>query len=202
MVRAILEGRKTQTRRVVTQKDALEWLRPGMFTSEFVASKENGLSPLGYAGDRLYVRETWAAPWDYDNSKPSEINISDGLKVWFRADGDWPRGDNETAARNGCGRWRPSIHMPKTASRIWLEVVDIRVERIRDISERNAVAVGLYNTADHTFPMWTAGEGYKEHFEFPRSAFIELWDSLNEKRGFGFETNPWVWAVAFKRVQI
>lgn len=147
MVRAILEGRKTQTRRIIKGKrDA------------------NGISieipRFGKIGDLLYVRETWSE--DFDG------------RIQYRADTD------------GTGRkWKPSIHMPRRVSRITLEITNIRVERLNDISEEDSEAEGVSGT-------WTRDLNYKWHFK-------KLWESLN---GAGsWEKNPWVWVVEFKVVQ-
>jgi hypothetical protein len=122
MVRAILSGTKTQTRRVVKGM-ALLWLRPDGFTPEFTALPENGLCPYGQPGDRLWVREAWRA-WP------------DG--VAYRADiSDADLADAVHAP------WRPSIHMHRAASRITLEITAVRVERLQDISEADAKAEGV-----------------------------------------------------------
>lgn len=120
MVRAILEGRKTVTRRAV-KGHALRWLGPGMFTPGYVALAENGLCPFGHVGDRLYVRETHFDARDLNERQ-----------VLYAATGD--------VSRMG---WTPSIHMPKQIARIWLEVTAVRVERLCDITEQGARREGL-----------------------------------------------------------
>lgn len=167
MVRAILEGRKTQTRRVITVpvSDA----HAGRPHSPMV--KHNGdwykpheWSPYGVPGDRLWVRETWAKPY---------VNCD----AVFRAD------------YKGAGilKWKPSIHMPRWASRITLDVVNVRVERVQDISEEDARAEGIDD-----------GWLVREQFPEARIAYRYLWDSINAKRGYGWATNPWVWVIEFK----
>jgi len=170
MVRAILKGRKSQTRRVVTGM-ALDWLRPTGFTPQFVADPENGLCRYGYRGDRLWVRETW---------------LQDGNSYLYKAD------FGETSEF----RWKPSIHMPRKASRLTLEIVNLRIERLQDISRDDAKAEGVSNIF-HNSP---------EHFERgvlnPYVAnFSILWDKINAKRGFGWDVNPWVWVIEFKEVK-
>lgn len=157
MVRAILSGAKTQTRRVV-KGVALEWLAEG-FTPEFVASPDNYVCPYGQSCDRLWVRETFWQPRDKS-------------ETLFKADG----------AILGCGKWKPSIHMPRWASRITLEIVSVRVERLNDISEQDARAEGA-PPLDAT--------GY-------RGGFFHLWQSINGHDSL--DANPWVWVVEFRRL--
>ena len=178
MVRAILDGHKTQTRRVV-KGVALAWLTPHGFGKEFVALPENQFCPYGYPGDRIWVREThapqpdcWGA-WDnwmlLDKKGPKPI-------IHYAADGGDPWID----------RWRPSIHMPRWASRITLEVTGVRIERLNDISEEDANAEGVQHSL-HLQGGRYASENY-----------AHLWWQIN---GDGaWELNPWVWVVEFRRV--
>lgn len=171
MVRAILAGRKTMTRRVMKPQPDYELVRPVVDrkTGEVHAycdPEPTGLKcPYGVPGDRLWVRECWG---------PCEGGVC------YRAD-EGPKVVPDD------GRWHPSIHMPRWASRITLEVTDVRVERVQDIT-----------------PAACASEG----FDFvvtdglmPRGQFAKLWDALNSKRGFGWEANPWVWVVDFRRTE-
>lgn len=176
MVRAILEGRKTQTRRVVTKPVVLDWL--DQFLPEFVAAPENHLCPYGFAGDRLWVRETFAG---------------DNLCGWvYRA--DHPNADIKAGelddGEQSLRRWVPSIHMPREASRLKLEVTGVRIERLQDISEADAKAEGVCCAPGH--PHGAADQH--------RGAFRALIESLNGKRGFGWATNPWMWVVEFRVV--
>lgn len=197
MVLAILEGRKTQTRRVVTGKIALEWLQPGGFTPNFIADPGNFLSPYGYSGDRLWVRETF---------KCEELDPYGEDGVRYRADNAFVMIENTPEAserwgdayREG-GNWRPSIFMPRWASRITLEVVNVRVERVQKITRDDAKAEGVS-------PVWSY-DGKKDPSYFERSVlnpyvanYSVLWDEINGKRGFGWDVNPWVWVVEFKVV--
>lgn len=168
MVRAILAGRKTQTRRVV-KGTALEWLQPKMFSPAFVAMQDNKLSPYGYAGDLLWVRETWCPDWT-DH-------------VIYKADG----GSAIDAGYKTEPRWRPSIHMPRAASRITLEVVSVRVERVQEVSPEDCFKEGVVPEKIL-------------HPVTPTRLFSGLWDSINAKRGYSWESNPWVWVVEFKQV--
>lgn len=168
MVRAILAGTKTQTRRLVKAR-ALEWLGPDMFTPEYVADPANGLCPYGVPGDRLWVRETWQ-----ENTPPSGYI--------YRAD--------DVAGHIDTG-WRPSIFMPRAACRIRLEVTDLRVQRLQDISEEDAKAEGVALTE-------TVREARVWHASH-RAAFAGLWEILNAKRA-PWDSNPWTWAITFRQV--
>ncbi|VAG26212.1 Uncharacterised protein [Enterobacter ludwigii] len=200
MVRAILDGRKTQTRRPVKvphiDRDAMCELSGNELAGELSAGNYRN-SPHGKPGDRLWVRETWA-----------RYNIDqDSHDMAYRATppADWPEE----------GRWRPSIHMPRWASRILLEITGVRVERLNSISDADCIAEGIIPVPkdrddDHQF--WRdyhlSGDGtFCVHS--PRESFESLWKSV---RGKSFEqeedtgpgswhANPWVWVIEFKRVE-
>jgi len=170
MVRAILEGRKTQTRRVV--KDIyLSMINKSVEINGHPALSVLGgeiMCPYGQPGDRLWVRETW-------NKDPDTGTI--GYKANRYDDHpDWLP-------------WKPSIHMKRTDSRINLEVTGVRVERIHSMREGDVIAEGIeapkmIRTREQSFKLW------KE--------WTDLWNSINLKRGFGWASNPWVWVVEFK----
>jgi hypothetical protein len=200
MVRAILEGRKSQTRRVVkgltpghehTGRSLTGLGYPasmGKWWAEFLHSEPGSpiyvACPYGQPGDRLWVRETWcpAATSGYDAP-------SDGRdpSIWYRATDD---GECE-------GPWSPSIFMPRWASRIELEVTGVRVERVQEISPLDAIAEGIMEYEPGAFHWEPWGPG-TEYFRGPRDAFLTLWDSINAKRGHGWDVNPWVWVVEFR----
>jgi len=173
MVRAILAGRKTQTRRVSRA------LTDGLSSGEIDVEKAKAQAiwcSYGKAGDRLWIRETWSPipamkPAGYF-SNPKWINRT----AWYAADNDKPIWG---------GRWRPSIHMPESQSRLELEIVSVGVEQLREISEEDAVAEGAQFAG---FPASLTNRG----------AFAKLWEELNGPRGFGWEANPLVWVVEFK----
>ena len=197
MVRAVLDGRKTQTRRVIkpqpTFTDGPYLQESGLAEFAWCSGEDDRFElrrcPYGQPGDRLWVRETWAAEEDYDSFAPSAFGPG-GHKIWFKAGGDEPE--------NGAiGKTRPSIFMPRWASRILLEVTDVRVERVQDISEEEARAEGIIDGG-----CLMCGEpepcGCDDPRPDARDAFVWLWNSINAKRGYGWDVNPWVWVVEFK----
>lgn len=202
MVRAILDGRKTQTRRVIKPQPyevsnrgeiaASGNRMPGLIrlrqTDDCLSTWEDAC-PYGRPGDRLWVRETWATVLD-NLVMRSECDLA------YRAtDPDWSNCD--------VFRWRPSIHMPRWACRLTLEITDVRVERLQDISEQDAEAEGAEPlTVDDATP------DERELLDLPlmedrnpyRNGFAVLWDSINGKRpGCDWQSNPFVWAVTFRR---
>ncbi|MER1077210.1 hypothetical protein AAA612_04935 [Pseudomonas aeruginosa] len=194
MVRAILEGRKTVTRRVVSpQPDFLgSMVDPNTPFKTLDAGLHARITcPYGEPGDRLWVREAWAADAQVDAIAPSDL--SQGEPIWYPAD--------LSVRQTGCsmiskGRVRPSIHMPRWASRILLEITAVRVERLQDISEEQVLAEGVRGEpCDHArqacadIGCW--GDTAKGAFGF-------LWESLNGEGSWA--ANPWVWVVEFKRV--
>jgi len=189
MVRAILDGRKTQTRRVIKPQPPEMVVRAGKGFTGFTAFwNEAGDSvmekycPYGEWGDLLYVREThsWKTLADNEcrNCMLYPRHHPDGYWVEMLYRTDWI--DKEPLPWN----WRPSIHMPKWATRIWLEITKVWVERIQDISLADCKAEGIL-PAFNEATLW-------------KDAFRELWHDINFKRGFGWNVNPWVWAVEFK----
>ena len=183
MVRAILEGRKMQTRRVVKPQSAV--LTDAMARWLGVQPPPNQNSPVipcpyGQPGDRLWVREAW--------------KHIEGGAVYDAAGGIMDSHDPETIYRASepirRGPWKPSIHMPRWASRILLEVVSVRVELLKDISPADCVCEGYYSPP---------GTRYAQEELNALDWYRELWESIN---GHGsWDANPWVWVVEFKRVQ-
>ncbi|MFM0507704.1 hypothetical protein [Paraburkholderia sp. RL17-373-BIF-A] len=205
MVRALLrdENPKTQTRRVVKGM-ALDWLQPGMFSPEYVASADSLLSPYGFAGDLLWVRETFIAfgRWETRFSEKKgrdewhfvDMTLETGRE--YRFGGELP---NAKRAGATPAWWkRPSIHMPRAASRITLEVTDVRIERLQDISETDARAEGCPFTWDGKQydpppPEVDSWQGYG------RASFSLLWTQINGPDSW--YANPFVWVVEFKRIE-
>lgn len=215
MVRAILEGRKTQTRRIV--KVPKYHLFDNQSPENFIGDGNNLETTLGsyWTGERRWVRESFAIETNFDLD-PCDPPFKDGRPVRWQENEDWGKWweqahyaatdpmpelvrENcrfETCANNGyCQHWQPSIHMPRWASRITLEITKVRVERVQEISEQDAKAegVGLANSGieDHG----GVAVAIKDH----RTAFVGLWNSINAARGFGWEKNPWVWVIEFKK---
>lgn len=179
MVRAILAGRKTQTRRLASPQ-------PHTVDSDgrWYRMPSSGLSlnchpsPFGLPGDQLWVRETWGTGGYFPHP------------YGYRADCKEYAGE----------RWRPSIHMPRAASRITLEVTGVRVERLQNISEHDADAEGFGGDfPTNTFPEYFPGmaEDYG-HLSIPQ-CFGRIWDALGEPGAW--DANPWVWVVEFKRLE-
>lgn len=226
MVRAILEGRKTQTRRTVKPQPAFDphreqwswenkaghiaWSGTRPQAAALLGARE--ICPYGQPGDRLWVRETWrVGAWRDDGRMAFDFAASPELvrTPWcspaedvFRqlveqSDDDCSKAGTAMDAeghwkwehgRSPC-RWRPSIYMPRWASRLTLEVLSVRVERLQAISEEDAKAEGV-EPAPFCKASRPAG---LEHVE----AFEDLWDSINADRA-PWASNPWVWCVEFR----
>ncbi len=187
MVQAILDGRKTMTRRIVKNipevTHRVEQIGESLFEAHW-GIPGNSLFLVGATeikcpyqpGDRLYVRETWrrysrrseCTCYEYCHCPP------DGTILYY-AD----CGPDEN-------KWKPSIYMPKVAARIWLEVVSVRVERLQEITYEDCLHEGMWNYGTDVDTL---------------AAFQELWQNLNAKRGYGWDVNPFVWVVEFKRLE-
>nr|WP_226576436.1 hypothetical protein [Acuticoccus sediminis] len=191
MVRALLEGRKTQTRRSLKPQPVCDAIEPHRdHRNEFVPWRDgeplDSLVPPFAIGDLLWARERWSGIHEFRGTKPSERRsfVGDGVPylrddIWYWADGNPSGGDYEPP--------RPGRHMPRWASRLTLRVTDVRVQRLQEISEEDAKAEGCPCQTDEDL-------GGMD----PRGWFTDLWDSLNAKRGFGWDANPWVAAVTFE----
>ena len=205
MVRAILAGTKTQTRRILKPQPeaganffsvdvALNMAgEPSGLAAWFLDSNEGGLPPVfcpyGQPGDRLWVRETWLHI-DDDGDKFDGM----GTQTYYRASSMNPERDDAYMKERGL-RWRPPIHMPRWASRITLEIVGVRVERLQDISEADAMAEGVALHDDGKFTDYTSPTGYAGNAV---SSYRSLWSSINGPGSW--EANPWVWCIEFRRV--
>lgn len=197
MVRAILEGRKTQTRRIFNPQppsDHNEALfdDAGWFTCKYGDNEETRHKLPISSGDRLYVREAWRAEHCYDPIPPRDIDPR--CPVFYEAD----RSDD---LKSNLGRFRQGMHMPKWASRITLIVNTVRVQRLQAISERDAISEGCRPFFDHenTCQVKQPNGGEMEMAPLRGSVeqFQPLWDSINADRGFGWDQNPWVAAYTF-----
>ena len=219
MVRACLNGTKTQTRRVAGFKFLLG--QNPKFTG-YTPVHEGGnvwrlyggigpateplRCPYGQPGDLLWVREAWA----HDEEAAWEAA---GRGAYYRAD---PNAEEVRADNLSCGiphQWRPSIHMPRWASRLTLRVTNVRVERLQDISEADAEAEGIEDRRSSGLcPLWRLyGEPPADELTITlthgrgnvtvdlRVSFQTLWDSINAKRA-PWDSNPWVWCLSFETV--
>ena len=219
MVRALLDGRKTQTRRTLKLgrwlpefcgghgdlNDPTCWGWEDAENGDWITLEKDPGQRLGWrdlrtsfrAGDRLWVRETWSGAYAFSETPPSERHsyaTPDGPvlrdDLWYWADGEPMGGDYE--------RPRGPLFMPRWASRLTLTVTDVRVQRVQEISEADAIAAGA--------PCYVCGgplDGKSEddchcfHRKAGPADFTNFWDSLNAKRGFGWDVNPWVCALTF-----
>lgn len=194
MVRAILDGRKTQTRRSAKLTDAGRVRAVGTRMNWHPEDPNAVLAcPYGAPGDRLWVKETWACSVWRDALKPTELKTSDPIE--YRA--DYTSTGLDPLER---GRWRPSIFMRRWMSRITLEITDVRVERLQDISEEDAKAEGCDKEIEHEEILTQADYdcGYYTPAYYA-CGFERLWQSINGPDSWS--ANPWVWVVTFKRVE-
>ena len=218
MVRALLSGQKTVTRRVVKVQPfgAPTW-NTGYLTGagerDYVTSwlDEAGRyleCPYGNRGEMLWVRESYQVSKKYDSVKPSDLNYERGISTYYAAGGSrWKDGsgqyvdNDDVCTPDWVGKMRPSIFMPRAASRILLEITDVRVERLQDISDDQAKAEGIEhsNALDPAGPCKWRVYG-REHTgtSSPVDSFESLWSSINGADAWA--ANPWVWVVEFKRV--
>ena len=191
MVRAILEGRKTVTRREVKKRPALDCLAAGFEPSFLALPGNSDLCPYGQRGDRLWVRETFI---DLRGTGVEHRPDPAGPLQRYAYAADCRPGSHSDEARKDFGlKYKPSIHMPRAACRIVLEVIGVRVERLQDISRADIRAEGLQCPPELASD--DASPNYRDWFP---TAWQELWEAIN---GAGSWTaNPWVWVVEFKRV--
>jgi len=223
MVRALLAGRKTQTRRILKVQppnsdyqlarcmdttgdrsiiDKLHWIR----TKNERVNEDVGqpyFSDYAKAGDRLWVKETFyydICPWANGGSlveKPKDF-VEDAF--YYRADGECCQQIPECqCASTGPTKWRPSIFMPRWASRLTLEIKTLRVERLQDISEADAIAEGIrafpYVESCGTRQLYGVTENQPEHGSTAKIGYEILWESLNGAQSW--KDNPWVWVIEF-----
>lgn len=217
MIRALLDGSKTQTRRIVKlpHANSLGQWEPTVIGGERGGRTAAGASipsqgaiwhartgdclasPYGQPSDHLWVRETFC-------QFPADAKDGNGAQTYYKAaqHDDQMREVERVMASNGV-RWKPSIHMPRAASRILLEIVSVRVERLQDISEADAIAEGIeaMPCAVPDTRMWRnymPSNGWTPSVAIPQNSFRSLWESINGEEGW--MANPWVWCISFKRV--
>lgn len=186
-VQAILDGKKTQMRRVIkpqpTDKKLLDFIREGSDKAKLLIMAAVPYRP----GDILWVRETW----DYVDFG------GDGEPVY-----EYKASPEQWIGRNEGETWHNSIHMPRAAARIFLRVTDVRVERVQDINEIDLIAEGVEDIRLEGSPNYRTYEEYEMACILATlfERFIPLWNSLNAKRGYGWDINPWVWVYTFERM--
>jgi hypothetical protein len=209
MVRALLDGRKTQTRRVLKPLSGLKietLVRDGEHSTEggilgggvIRCARHQVQEPRFAAGDCLWVKETWACHWATDNQKPSEIDPQLWSVRYFADDTVRPalRGDS-VAHVDQCRKKRVAIFMPRWASRITLLVTDVRVQRLQDISETDAIAEGAFKgkATGRVFNSATAMRLGGDEWRNARDWYADLWETINVAGAW--DENPWVVAVSF-----
>ena len=222
---------KTQTRRVLKAhrsdecpaemwpyalKDIAEWREQegrwfGLMGWRTLAYSD---CPQGVGGDRLWVRETAKCGFRSEQSPQNkgcigvDYRAGGSLMRDYALDrrGDYPWFPSRSHNLDGSTRWTPAIHMPRWASRIQLEVEDVRVERVQEITEADAIAEGVEQLGANpvywrNYETDTFGPGCIDYTCLSaRESFRTLWNSLNETRGSGWDVNPWVWVIQFKRI--
>jgi hypothetical protein len=201
MVRAILEGRKTQTR------------RPLKGSPCFVNGEIGNACPLGQVGDRLWVRETWGVishafnedgdmtEWTPDRPATHVHELKHGRgyytgHVIYAADGkhEWAGDDDGDGEPRSA--WHPSIHMPRHASRITLEIANVRIERLQDISEEDAKAEGMTEIERAGCCAYGLNKSDPLAWHSASGRYSLVWDSIYKN----WDSNPWVWVIEFKPI--
>ncbi|CAH5467356.1 TPA: hypothetical protein ACK2W5_006077 [Klebsiella oxytoca] len=211
MVRAILDGRKTQTRRPVKFPVLDKSLGCELAGNELAGELSAGSylnSAFGKPGDRIWVREAYRFPASLDDVSPTgvgEMAMATGYKkpwapTFYEFTGTFSDGWKgfETPPKvSGAGKLRPSIHMPRWASRILLEITEVRVERLNSIHDVDAMREGIQNltTCSHA-DFGIPGVVNAQH---PVRAFQLLWESIYGAESW--KANPWVWVIEFKRIE-
>jgi hypothetical protein len=187
MVQAILDGRKTQTRRVmkVQPENGEHICGPEIFNPVAVdryGEEQPGKEIFGVYGEDWSFKFPYGMPGDHLWVKETYVVYG---SIYYRADGEPSIDDLELYPK---WKWKSSRFMPRIFSRIILEIINVRVERIQDISELDAMAEGIYY------------ESYQHIGDLVSDGFQHLWDSINAKRGFGWNVNPLVWVIEFKKI--
>lgn len=206
MVRKILSGEKIRTRRIVKEKTVLKWLEEG-YTSSFICNHENTSIRKYSIGDIIWVREKWA-PFYYTDDSTSVVYAADCYDDKSKASynrqlinvaTDKDKRKLISGSLYSIGKWYPSIFMPRLISRISLEIIDLHIERLHDITEEEAREEGITDGG-----CLSCGEHEPCGCDNPnpdaRDSFIYLWNSINEKRGYGWDINPWVRNIKFKKI--
>lgn len=209
MVRAILSGQKTMTRRVIKPQPIVSEAEAKVLSEARDSGFINIKCPYGEVGDRLWVRETWMPDPSCDDDAWDDAMMSymewDGCGMPMRNYPEALKSVNNVIHRASWDGedmvgWKPSIHMPRWASRITLEIVSVRVERLNEISEQDAIAEGAMKAVKYTDghitgdPRIVANEQCSSH----QFGFEGLWKQINGADSW--QQNPWVWIIEFKRI--
>ena len=209
MVRAIMDGRKTCTRRIVKDdiRDDAMWGYTAFTPKGYISCRGayadgygEGFYKLPYQpGDLLYVRETWQYLYELDGN---EQVIEDTGKYYYAATDTIPFDTyvDENGAKHDHVPWRPSIHMPKEAARIWLKVTDVKIERLQDVTEDGAKAEGAIDNRGFIH----SPDNEYDRIHTAREHFIRIWNSTIKKSNlnrYGWNANPWVWVIEFERCE-
>ena len=201
MVRAILDGRKTQTRRVIRFPEGMTGHLPPSGARDYIYWP-GGIKQAPYKpGDLLWVRETW--------KQYTAGTAGPGLIDGYLYKADDPQDTHGMMVED---RWHPSIHMPKEAARIWLKVTNVKCERLQDISFADIQAEGMDMDEWYEYAEWqhSVGDGMGDEvpviFENPYHFFgSRVWDStmgsLEKYEKYGWDANPWVWVIEFERIE-
>lgn len=186
MVDTILSGRKTETRRIIKEghlcvlESTYRKTHPDIDDRTLI---ERLCLPPYDVGDVLWVRETWATVHDVAGW-PHEGSVGEELHFVYRAD------DAFLETSDPQPRWRPSIHMPKEAARLFLEVTEVHAERLQDITAEGCLREGVEPAAQTVGP------------DFVKGMFSDVWDSTmgaEKRKQFGWDANPWVWVIKFRQ---
>jgi hypothetical protein len=183
------EGTKTQTRRIVKKRPPYLYVEEGKVLRMDRYGEYHLHNPYGQVGDRLWVREAWRLAGDDADATVTED------KAWFYTDQLRYRGEPHS---EGIDKWRPSIHMPRWACRTVLEITNVRVERLQEISEADALAEGVTGPHMVGYPAYRVPGDSKPRFSSAVAAYEDIWTSIHGLESW--DANPWVWVLEFKKV--
>jgi len=219
LVNAIIDGRKTQTRRIIKPQPEVseqgylsgEWLRKPfkVNSAHLILPTLQDLPiecPYGQVDDILYVRETFLPDPPHDGTWNNYMFDDGSGRYNYKALPEHFRKPEHCIYKAGWDgrdlRWKPAIHMPKWASRLHLKITNVHVERLQEISEEDARAEGVERDGD-SWKCYGNCEAHKRGYTKRSSAiasFMSLWDVINAKRGYGWDANPFVWVIEFERM--
>jgi hypothetical protein len=196
MVRAILGGSKSQTRRIIKPQPVAGMVcgfeRRNMWSDGVSVIK----CPCGQPGDQIWVKETfWFSEYSSPHPKPTKEAMGEGWGICYAATDDQSENNPLRPRPKTEERLRPSIFMPRWASRITLEITGVRVERLREISEADARAEGISSVRDE----WSGACGDFDETLTDKQLYEILWESINGPGSWN--ANPWVWVVEFRRIK-